>query len=51
MQKMGKTGEYLTTVSWNRLGMARDRVFKLSWSENLSCALNGGFVRRTKAKT
>lgn len=51
MQKMGKTGEYLTTVSWNRLGMARDRVFKLTWSENLSCALNGGFVRRTRAKT
>lgn len=51
MQSMGRTGQYLTTVTWNRLGYARDRVYKLSWSENLNCALNGGFSRRTKAKT
>ena len=51
MQSMGKTGQYLTTVSWNRLGYARDRVYKLTWSENLNCALNGGFSTRTKART
>lgn len=45
MQSMGKKGNYLTTVSWNRLGMARDRIFKLSWSENIpNLALNGGFI-------
>jgi len=44
-QSIGKKGAYLTTVSWNRLGMARDRVFKLSWSENIpNLALNGGFI-------
>ena len=50
-QSMGKTGEFLTTVSWNRLGMGRDRVFKLQWSANLKTALNGGFIELTKART
>ena len=38
-----KTGEraFLTTVIWNRLGMARDRVFKLQWSAPVKTALNG----------
>lgn len=51
MQSMGKIGEFLTTISWNRLGQARDRVFKLSWSEPLKTALNGGFIERKKART
>ncbi len=51
MQSMGKIGETLTTISWNRLGHARDRVFKLSWSENLKTVLNGGFIERKKART
>lgn len=50
-QSIGLTGEFLTTVSWNRLGMARDRVFKLQWSENADIALNGGFVELVKART
>lgn len=50
-QSMGLTGQYLTTVSWNRLGMGRDRVFKLQWSVNLKTALNGGFVELAKART
>ncbi len=48
-QSMGKTGQYLITVSWNRLGQARDRVFKLQWSTDNVTALNGGFVERSKA--
>lgn len=44
MQSMGEIGNYLTVPTWNRLGEARDRVFKLSWSTNNSTALNGGFV-------
>ena len=49
MQSMGKIGEYLTTISWNRLGEARDRVFKLGWSTaNVETALNGGFVDTAK---
>lgn len=48
MQSMGKIGQYITVPSWNRLGMARDRVFKVSWSVNTKTALNGGFVETTK---
>lgn len=44
MQSLGKTGDYLTVPSWNRLGMARDRVFKVSWSIDAKTSLNGGFV-------
>jgi len=50
-QSLGKTGEYFTTVSWNRLGMGRDRVFKLQWSVNANVASNGGFVELQKART
>jgi hypothetical protein len=51
MQSMGKIGEYLTTITWNRLGQARDRVFKLQWSTNNKTALNGGFIESTNART
>lgn len=50
-QSMGKTGEFLTTVSWNRLGLGRDRVFKLQWSVAAKVALNGGFIETVKART
>lgn len=51
LQDMGRTGEYLTTISWNRLGLSRDRVFKLQWSTNCITALNGGFVDLRNAAT
>lgn len=51
MQSMGKIGEYLTNPQWSRLGMARDRVFKLSWSTTNKTALNGGWVDYTQART
>lgn len=51
MQSLGKIGEYLTVPSWNRLGQARDRVFKLSWSTNNETSLNGGFVEYKQART
>jgi len=50
-QSMGKIGEYLTSPSWSRLGQARDRVFKLSWSTNNSTSLNGGFIETKSART
>lgn len=43
-QSLGDIGEYLTTVSWNRLGMARDRVFKLQWDAAVPISLNGAFI-------
>lgn len=50
-QSLGLGGEYLSSLSWNRLGMARDRVFKLQWSAAIKVALNGGFATVKKAKT
>ena len=50
-QTLGYKGKYLTTLMWNRLGQARDRVFKIEFSINCKTALNGGFIRITKAKT
>ena len=44
MQSLGMIGDYQAVPSWNRLGMARDRVFKLSWSTDVITALNGAFV-------
>lgn len=43
-QNIGHTGEYLTSIQWRRLGMARDRVFELSWSGAQFTALNGVYL-------
>lgn len=43
-QSLGGSGEYLTSVQWQRLGMARDRVFELSWSAAMRTALNGAYI-------
>lgn len=37
----GTAGAYLTSLSFPRLGMARDRVFEVSWSAPVNTALNG----------
>lgn len=50
-QSLGKGGEFLTTVSWNRLGYARDRIFKLEWSAPVKTALNGGFAEVKRMRT
>lgn len=43
-QTMGKIGEYLISPQFQRLGMARDRVYELFWSENVKTALNGVYI-------
>ena len=43
-QSLGMEGEYITNMQWNRLGMARDRVFEVSWSAPVKTALNGVFI-------
>lgn len=43
-QQLGRGGEFLTVLQWNRLGMARDRIFKLEWAAPVRTALNGGFA-------
>lgn len=50
-QSLGAAGEYLTQPSWNRLGIARDRVFELSWSCPARTALNGAWADVTPAAT
>jgi hypothetical protein len=42
---LGMEGEYLTSLQWQRLGMARDRVFELSWSAPVKTALTGAWVQ------
>lgn len=48
---MGAAGEYLTSIQFQRLGMARDRVFELSWSAAVKTALNGAFIDSSPAAT
>lgn len=50
-QSLGATGQYYTSVQFNRLGMARDRVFELSWSAPCMTALNGAFIQKNTAIT
>jgi len=43
-QSIGATGQYIVSPQWQRLGMARDRIFELSWSANANVALAGAWV-------
>lgn len=43
-QPIGAPGRYLTSVQWQRLGYARDRVFKLEWSVPVATALQGAWI-------
>lgn len=49
LQSLGDTGNYLTSMQWNRLGMARDRVYELSWSAPVKTALQGVYLEVIKA--
>jgi len=48
-ESFGLEGDYLKSVQFQRLGMARDRVFELSWSAPVKTALNGAFVQANPA--
>ena len=43
-QSIGDPGDFLVQPQWRRLGMARDRVFRLTWTAPANTALNGAFV-------
>lgn len=47
----GGTGEYLRTLQWQRLGMARDRVFEISWSTPWPVALQGAWLEAVPASS
>ena len=44
LQPMGAQGIYQTWPTWKGLGIARDRIFELSWSSPGPTALNGAWV-------
>lgn len=41
---LGGVGGYITSLQWRRLGYARDRVFRLTWSAALPTALQGAWI-------
>jgi hypothetical protein len=48
---IGSTGQYIRSVQFNQLGMARDRVFELFWSAPQAVALNGAWIQTKVAAT
>jgi hypothetical protein len=50
-QAIGAVGEYRTSLQWQRLAYARDRVFELSWSVAMPTALQGCWVDVTPAQS
>jgi hypothetical protein len=48
-QTLGRTGEYLTCVQYQRLGMARDRIFEVTWSAPVKTALCGAWINANAA--
>lgn len=47
----GATGEYLRICQWQRLGMARDRVYEINWSTPYPTALQGAWLDVTPASS
>lgn len=45
-RSLGAIGQYQLLVRWGRLGLARDRVYELSWSAPQITSLMGAFVSR-----
>jgi len=41
---IGDIGTYLRSLQYQRLGMARDKVFRLSWSVPTDTALMGAWI-------
>lgn len=50
-QSMGAKGAYLTNLQFRRLGLARNRVFEVSWSAPSPTALQGITLQFEQAKT
>ena len=43
-QPFGAGGVTLTQPKWSRLGMARDRVFQISWTAPIRTVLQGAWI-------
>jgi hypothetical protein len=51
LQSIGPTGNYIASLQWNRLGLARDRVYEASWSAPVKTSIQGAYLEVTKAAT
>ena len=43
-QSLGAQGQYLVQAIWHRLGIARDRVFRVTWSGSSFTAISGAWL-------
>jgi hypothetical protein len=50
-QPIGKMGNFNHVMNWHRLGLSRNRVFRLEWQCNAMTALVGAFVEVGKANS
>lgn len=50
-QTLGAEGDYLRSIQFQRLGMARGRVFEVSWAAPVQTCLSGAFVEAKSAKS
>lgn len=51
-QPIGARGDYLASIQWQRLGLARDRVFRLTFSVPVATAILGAYIEAdTSAKS
>lgn len=50
-QGAGSAGQYVRQAQWQRLGMARDRVFEVWWSYSYPAALSGAYLDVAAAGT
>lgn len=51
MRPLGGVGQYLVSPQYQRLGMARDRVYELFWTANVKTALNGCYLELEAAES
>jgi len=49
LQTLGETGNYIASMQWNRLGLARDRVYEVSWSAPVKTSIQGAYLEVIKA--
>lgn len=50
-QSIGEIGEYGTSLQWQRLAYARDRVWEISWTAGCEATLQGCWVDVLKAQS
>ncbi len=50
-QSMGQVGQTNLVLSFRRLGIARDRVYQVSWSSPVMTALNGAYLEAVSSAT